>query len=57
MDNILYNSGCKPNRIWENESSEFYNRSMKLWLEKNGTEIYSTCNKRKLLSLKDLLKT
>ena len=57
MDNILYNSGCKPNRIWENESSEFYNRSMKLWLEKNGTEIYSTCNKRELLSLKDLLKT
>ena len=57
MDKILYNLGCKPNRIWENESSEFYNRSMKLWLEKNGTEIYSTCNKRKLLSLKDLLKT
>ena len=25
----------KPNKIWVDQESEFYNRSMKSWLEKN----------------------
>ena len=28
-------SNSKPNRIWLDKGSEFYNRSMKSWLEKN----------------------
>ena len=31
---ILDKSNCKPNKIWVDKGSEFYNRSMKSWLEK-----------------------
>ena len=44
---ILDESRCKPNRIWVNKSSEFYNKSIKSWLEKNNIEMYSTHNKGK----------
>ena len=40
----LKESNCKPNRIWEDKGSEFYNRSMKSWSEKNTIEMYSTHN-------------
>ena len=39
---LLDKSRCKPNKIWLDKVSEFYNKSMKLWLEKNVIEIYST---------------
>ena len=32
---ILKKSNRKPSKIWADKGSEFYNRSMKLWLEKN----------------------
>ena len=41
---ILDNFNRKPNKIWVNEGSEFYNRLMKSWPEKNAIEIYSTHN-------------
>ena len=44
---ILNESNCKPNKIWVDKSSEFYNRSMKSWLEKNDIKFYSTHNERK----------
>ena len=31
---ILDESNCKPNKIWADKCSEFYNGSMKSWLEK-----------------------
>ena len=31
---ILDESNRKLNKIWEDKGSEFYNRSMKSWLEK-----------------------
>ena len=34
----------KPKTIWVDKGSEFYNRSMKSWLEKNAIEIYSRHN-------------
>ena len=30
----------KPNKIWVDKGSRFYNRSMKSWLEKNAIEMY-----------------
>ena len=39
---ILNASGCKPNKIWVDKSSKFYNRSIKSWLEKKSIEMYST---------------
>ena len=42
---ISKESNRKPNKIWVDKGSEFYDRSMEL--EKNGIEMYSTHNKRK----------
>ena len=39
---ILVDSKRKPNKIWVDQGSEFYNRSVKSWLEKNDIEMYST---------------
>ena len=41
---ILRESNRKPNKIWVDKSSEIYNKSMKSWIEKNDTEMYSTHN-------------
>ena len=32
-------SGCKPNKIWVDKDSEFYNRSMKSLLQDNIIDI------------------
>ena len=45
---ILDESNCKPNKIWVDKGSEFYDRTMKSWLEKNDIEMYSTHNKKKI---------
>ena len=45
----------KPNKIWVDKGSEFYNTSMKLWLEKDKIEIHQQIMKENLLLLKDLL--
>ena len=37
----------KPNKIWVDKRSEFYNRSMKSWLEKNAIGMYLTHNEGK----------
>ena len=38
FQSILNKSNRKPNKIWIDKGSEFYNRSMKSWLEKNDIE-------------------
>ena len=43
---ILDESNRKPNQIWVDNSSEFYNRLMKSWLQDNNIEIYSIPNER-----------
>ena len=40
-------SNRKPNKVWVDKGSEFYNRSMKSWLVKIGIEMYSTHNEGK----------
>ena len=49
---VLKESNLKSNKILVDKGSEFYNRSMKSWLEKDNIEMYSTHN---LLLLEDLL--
>ena len=44
---VLNKSHCKPNKIWIDKGSEFYNRSIKSWLEKNDKDVYSTQNEGK----------
>ena len=41
---ILDESNHKPNKIWVDKGSEFYNRSIKSWLEKDAIKMYSTRN-------------
>ena len=47
IQSILNKSNRKPSQIWVDKGSEFYNRSMKSWLEKNDIEMYSTHNEGK----------
>ena len=47
MKNSLVESGCKLNKTWVDQFREFYNRSLKSWLNGNGIEIYSTRNEGK----------
>ena len=44
---ILGNSKRKPNKIWVDQGSEFYNSQFKTFLKDNNIKMYSTCNKRK----------
>ena len=47
FQSILNDLKRKPNKIWINKGSEFYNRSMKSCLQDNDIEMYSTHNKGK----------
>ena len=50
----IISEGKKPNKIWIDQGSEFYNQSFKDFLKINNIEMYSTFNEVKSL-LKDLL--
>ena len=39
---ILKESNRKPNKIWVDKGSEFYNSSFKKWIKDNDIEMYST---------------
>ena len=52
---ILDKSNCKPNKIWVDKGSEFYNRSMKSWLEKMTWNCIQCIMRGNLLLLKDSL--
>ena len=47
LQSILGNSKRKPNKIWIDQGSEFYNTHFKKWLKDNNIEIYSTHNEGK----------
>ena len=57
FQNILKKSNRKPNKIWEDKGGEFYNRSMKSWLEKNDTEMCSAHNEGKSVAAERFIKT
>ena len=39
---ILDKSGRKPNKIWVDKGSEFYNNSFKKWLKNNDRDVFDT---------------
>ena len=41
------NNSKKPNKIWVNPGSEFYNNDFKKWFKDNNIEMYSTHNEGK----------
>ena len=52
---VLNESNRKPNKIWVDKDSEFYNRSLKLFFQNKDIEMYWTHNEETSLLLKDLL--
>ena len=57
FQNILDESNCKPNKIWVDKSSKFYNRSMKSFLQNNNVEMYSTNNEEISVFLERFIRT
>ena len=57
FQSILNKSNRKPNKIWVDKGSEFYDRSMKSWLEKNGIEMYSAHNEGKSVVAERFIRT
>ena len=47
----------KPNKIWLDKGSEFYNKSVNPWLEKNDIEMHSTNNEGKSVIAKRFIRT
>ena len=54
---ILDYSKRKPHKIWVDKGGEFYNRSMKFWLQDNTIEIYSTHNEGKSVVTEIFIRT
>ena len=54
---ILKESDRKPNKIWVDKGSEFYNNSFKKWLKDNDIEMYSIHNEGKFVVAKRFIRT
>ena len=54
---ILKEPNRKPNKIWVDKGSEFYNKPIKSWLENDDIEIHSTHNEGKSVIAEKLIKT
>ena len=54
---ILGNSKIKPNKIWPDQGSEFYNNHFKNWLKDNKIEMYSTHNEGKFVVAERFIRT
>ena len=54
----ILNELCrKPNKIWVDKGSEFYNRLMKSWLQENDIEMYSAHNEGRSDAAKRFIRT
>ena len=54
---ILDSSKRKPNKIWVDQGSGFYNNLSKTFLKENNIEMYSTCNEEKSAVAERFIKT
>ena len=54
---ILKEPNRKPNKIWVNKGSEFYNNSFKKWLRDNNIELYLTNNEGKSVIAERFMRT
>ena len=53
----IISKGRKPNKIWVDQGSEFYNKSFKDFLKINNIEMYSTYNEGKSVVVERHIKT
>ena len=54
---ILNGSNRKPNKIWIDKGSEFYNNSFQKWLKDNDIELYSIYNEGKSVVAETFIRT
>ena len=54
---IIKQSGRKPNKIWVDQGSEFYNHVFKRWLSRNNIIMYSTYNEGKSVLAERFIRT
>ena len=54
---ILDDSNRKPNKIWVDKGSEFYNNSFKKWLKDNDIKMYSIHNEGKSVVAERFIRT
>ena len=47
----------KPNKIWVDQGSEFYNNVFKKWLKHNNIEMYSIHNEGKSVAAERFIRT
>ena len=47
----------KPNKIWSDQGSKFYNNCFKVFLKINNIEMYSTYNERKSVVAERFIRT
>ena len=57
FQSILKKSNRKPNKIWVDKGSEFYNSHFKKWLKDNNIEMYSTHNGGKSVVAERFIRT
>ena len=54
---ILHGSSRRPNKIWVDKGSEFYNSSFEKWLKDNNIEMYLIHNERKSAAAERFIRT
>ena len=57
FDKIIKQSKRKPNKIWVDQGSEFYNRIFKKWLSDNNIIMYSTFNEGRSVIAERFIRT
>ena len=57
FNKIIKQSGRKPNKIWVDQGSEFYNHVFKRWLSRNNIIMYSTYNEGKSVVAERFIRT
>ena len=57
FQSFLNKSNRKPNKMWVDKGSEFYNSRFKKWLKDNSIEIYSAHNERKSVAAERFIRT
>ena len=57
FQSILNKSKRKPNKIWVDKGSEFYNASFKKWLQDNNIIMYLTNNEGKSVVAENFIRT
>ena len=57
FQSILKQSNRKPNKIWVDKGSEFYNASFEKWLQDNDIVMYSTHNEGKSVVAERFIRT